>query len=77
MPRMHILIVLKEIVSPGEDLEIAFTAENPASISCISLLMLFTKMAVEIVFAAALHRAILFRTGELTGLLGNVTTGYD
>ena len=75
MPMMHPPIVLVEIMNPGEGLGPPFALKNSTNIRHVPLLMLFTKMAVEIIFAAALHWAILFRTGKLTGLLCNVTTG--
>lgn len=67
---------------PTKDLGIAFAADNSAEIRedwliVLPLLVFLAKMAVEVVFAAALRRAIRFRTSKLTGLLGNVATGMQ
>ena len=75
MPGMNLLIMIEEIRVPSEDLAIAFAIKNSTHI--LSLLMLISMVAVKIIFAAALRRAIWFRTGKLTGLLRNMAAGMQ
>jgi len=75
MPTMNLLIMIKEVQVPSEDLGIAFAIKNSTYI--LSLLMLIAMMAVKIVFAAALRRATWLRAGKLTGFLRNMAAGME